>query len=272
VAARRHAGYRGRVLIGVAPGMPVLAWPAAVAVWGPGGAADLHAHHAMHLVVAVRGTLRVRTAARAAWREGGAVVVGADEAHAIDADGAEVVIVFVDPESALGAGLRGAMTEPVRIVPDDVVAGWRAALPAPSAMTAAAVDAWLREAVPGGGHPATMHPRVRRVIKHLRAAPLEKDDVAVEALAAVAGLSPTRLGHVFTESVGVPIRPYIRWLRVQRAAAAMGAGASITDAAHRAGFADAAHLTRTFRRVFGTTPSELVRRSQFVQARAAADP
>jgi AraC-like DNA-binding protein len=272
VVGGRQRGYRDAVLLGVVPGIPVLAWPAAVAVWGPGGRAELHAHHAMHLVVAVRGGLRVRTSARGSWREGGAAVVTADAPHAIDAEGAEVVIVFVDPDSSLGLGLRGAMTEPVRIVGADEVATWRAALPAPAAMTAAAVDGWLRAAVPGSGPPPAVHPRVRRVLRHLRAGPLEKAEVTIDALAAVAGLSATRLLHVFTASVGVPIRPYVRWLRVQRAAAAMGAGVSITDAAHGAGFADAAHLTRTFRRVFGTTPSELLRRSQFVQARAVADP
>jgi AraC-like DNA-binding protein len=35
------------------------------------------------------------------------------------------------------------------------------------------------------------------------------------------------------------------------------AGGSLTDAAHEAGFADSAHLSRTFRRMFGVAPSSL---------------
>jgi AraC-like DNA-binding protein len=63
--------------------------------------------------------------------------------------------------------------------------------------------------------------------------------------------------HAFTESVGVPVRPYILWLRLQRAACDLVGGATVTSAAHRAGFSDAAHLTRTFRRMLGATPSKL---------------
>jgi AraC-like DNA-binding protein len=65
--------------------------------------------------------------------------------------------------------------------------------------------------------------------------------------------------HVFTESVGIPLRPYLLWLRVQRAASALSNGQTVTEAAHLAGFADAPHLTRTFRRTLGTSPRELIR-------------
>ena len=39
-------------------------------------------------------------------------------------------------------------------------------------------------------------------------------------------------------------------------------GSSLTEAAHAAGFADSAHLSRTFRSMFGITPSFLFRRGQ----------
>jgi transcriptional regulator GlxA family with amidase domain len=63
--------------------------------------------------------------------------------------------------------------------------------------------------------------------------------------------------HAFTESVGIPLRPYLAWLKLQRAAAGVAAGRQLAQVAVSAGFADAAHMTRAFRRMFGTAPSAL---------------
>lgn len=41
------------------------------------------------------------------------------------------------------------------------------------------------------------------------------------------------------------------------ALASLSTGATLTEAAHAAGFADAAHLTRTVRRMMGDAPSVL---------------
>jgi AraC-like DNA-binding protein len=63
--------------------------------------------------------------------------------------------------------------------------------------------------------------------------------------------------HVFTDSMGIPLRPYLAWLRLQRAATAIVGGNSLGEAAHAAGFADAAHMSRTFKRMLGVAPSFL---------------
>ena len=93
------------------------------------------------------------------------------------------------------------------------------------------------------------------MLEYLRESLAEAEDLSLPTLARIAALSPSRFMHAFTESVGVPLRPYLLWLRLQRAAAELTGGASVTDAAHRAGFSDSAHLTRTFRRMLGATPS-----------------
>jgi transcriptional regulator GlxA family with amidase domain len=104
-----------------------------------------------------------------------------------------------------------------------------------------------------------VHPRVRKLLRHLAALPADAD-TSLAALAEVVGLSPGRLMHAFTASIGIPLRPYLGWLRLQRAAVAVVGGAPLSDAAHAAGFADAAHMTRTFRKMFGTPPSALAPR------------
>jgi transcriptional regulator GlxA family with amidase domain len=104
---------------------------------------------------------------------------------------------------------------------------------------------------------AAIHPRVRKLLSLLRDGRFE-GDASLEVLAEAVGLSPSRLMHVFTESIGIPLRPYLSWLRLQRAAAAIVSGkASLTEAAPAAGFADAAHMSRSFKRALGVAPSVL---------------
>jgi AraC-like DNA-binding protein len=107
-----------------------------------------------------------------------------------------------------------------------------------------------------------VHPRIHRVLKTIPERLETTNGVSLKSLAAISGLSPSRFMHVFTESVGVPLRPYILHLRLQGACAELLAGATVTSAACSAGFSDAAHLTRTFRRMVGITPTNFLLRKR----------
>jgi AraC-like DNA-binding protein len=233
----------------------------------------LHRHHCVQLLMALRGELRIREGARRKWMTCGAVVVQPDAPHEVDAPRETVLIGCFDPESELGAGLlarvaqiigvQTTMTPPVMNVPDFHVRQWREALGDPEALDADTVERWLRESLLGiRASDRRIHPAVRRALHALRDRIADFDDTSLAELAQLGRLSPSRFMHVFTESVGVPLRPYVRWLRLQRAAAELTAGNSITEAAHAAGFADAAHLTRTFRQMLGATPSEIAARGR----------
>jgi AraC-like DNA-binding protein len=102
------------------------------------------------------------------------------------------------------------------------------------------------------------HPRMFDVARHLRLHCSDRAQTSLERLAQVAHLSPSRLMHVFTRFFGIPLRAYVRQLRVDRAVNALAAGHSVTEAAYIAGFADASHLTRTVRRTFGVTPRQVL--------------
>src|SRR4030095_10394680 len=232
-----------------------LVWPAAMIVWGPGFTTAGHRHHCFQLVMAMQRTLQVRGSRDARWMRCGAALVRPDTLHEVDARGTPVLIGFVDSESELGAALGEHVERDISCISEDQVARWRAALG--RMPTEDRVERWVRTELLHRRRPVRIHPGVNRALKHVRERLGISDDFSLKTLARISGLSQSRFMHVFTESVGVPLRPYILWLRLQRAAWDLVGAASITSAAHRAGFSDAAHLTRTFRRMLGATPSTL---------------
>jgi AraC-like DNA-binding protein len=98
-------------------------------------------------------------------------------------------------------------------------------------------------------------PRIDALIawvkKHLEQ-PIGLGDVASQV-----GLSPSRVRHLFVQQTGLPFRTFLLWLRLMRAVEMFAEGAALTDAAYAAGFSDSAHLSRTFRRMFGIAAASL---------------
>jgi AraC family transcriptional regulator len=83
--------------------------------------------------------------------------------------------------------------------------------------------------------------------------------VSIKELSSVVSLSASRLEHLFREQVGISITRYLLWIRLKKALEMMCLGTSLTEVAHAAGFADSAHLSRTFRRLIGLAPSTLLK-------------
>ena len=249
VSRRRDGGSRAHAL-------PL--WPPLLATRGPGAASGLHAHHALHLMLAVDGELRARGRG-GRWLRGAGVLTAPDVMHAIDARGSEIVLVFLDPESELGATLADALRGELRMLTPAERAELLALADPRGLMREGGRDFARRAAETLGARPLAaqrpIHPRVRKLLRLLRDD--QGTELRLEPLAQAVGLSSGRLMHVFTESVGIPLRPYIAWLKLQRAAGAIAAGAPLALAAQSAGFADAAHMSRTFRRMLGATPSQL---------------
>src|SRR5262245_24938077 len=94
----------------------------------------------MHVVIALKGSLRFRAGAR--WETGVGVITPPDVRHEIDARGREVLLVFVDPESRAGSVLDSALGGRVRaLTPSE-----RAAIGAdvdPLALMRGGAERWL---------------------------------------------------------------------------------------------------------------------------------
>jgi AraC-like DNA-binding protein len=85
------------------------------------------------------------------------------------------------------------------------------------------------------------------------------DDISVDALARIAGLSPGRFSTQFRHTVGDSPHRYLVRLRVERARAMLLQGFNPTEAALAVGFYDQSHLTRHMQRLLGITPGALAR-------------
>lgn len=105
------------------------------------------------------------------------------------------------------------------------------------------------EGVKGGLTPA----QLRRVGDHLSDRLDQR--VSVGDLAALVGLSESWFARAFKQTTGVPPHRWQLRLRVDRARDLLANGAPLAEIAAQTGFADQAHLTRSFRSLTGTTPA-----------------
>jgi AraC-like DNA-binding protein len=220
--------------------------------------------------MALKDRFRIRGGPSRPWIVCEAALIKADAHHQMDASTTPMLCALVDPESELGGALFEHVTQDITPIKNATVILWRRQLGDPVSLDSARVESWFRK-LTSRHQPPRLHPGVRKVLQVIRE---ELDDhrrLSLKRMAAIAGLSNSRLMHVFTTSVGIPPRPYILWLRFQRADGEMLMGATPTEAAHRAGFADAAHLSRMTKRMSGATTKALVTLGPVKQTWFASD-
>ncbi|OGR23080.1 MAG: hypothetical protein A2277_06475 [Desulfobacterales bacterium RIFOXYA12_FULL_46_15] len=109
----------------------------------------------------------------------------------------------------------------------------------------------------------SIDPRIEKAIDVITKLSVKK--ISTSDIADIVHLSESRLLHLFKEHVGIPIRRYLLWMRLNEAVKIILNSTSLTDAAHEAGFSDSAHLSRTFRSMFGLTISEILKNNRHVQ-------
>ena len=222
-----------------------------------------HAHYATQIAFGSEHGLRFRADDGDAWTSYDGVAIASRQPHSMDSMHVPYcAVLFVEPETREGRALHELFGDTgIRALPPETLAEVRPALFSAwqQQRSADAVIAAARNVVrelTGGIEPmVATDERILRATSYIRShlgAAITLDDVAD-----VACLSPSRFRHLFVAETGMALRPYILWRRFLRVWELLAGGASLSSAAHAAGFADAAHLTRTSRRMFGFPPSAL---------------
>jgi len=124
----------------------------------------------------------------------------------------------------------------------------------------------LRRRLAGGG--ASWPPRLAAVLDDMNAGPMSR--MSQLDLAGRLRMERTAALRLFKASTGLTFRRFKQWSGLRHAARKIAAGELVRTAALDAGFADTAHLSRTFRQSFGLTPSEAI--AGLAQAAPRASP
>jgi len=234
-------------------------WPQRALMLAPAYASGQHRHHLAQLAFGLDGPV-VFESARGGQRRAELLLIPPDVPHA-HADFGPSAVLYLEPESREWVRCPGRESTDLLALPfnPQLRALARRAANGDTKAAQALVDELIGESpARSGAHDDALVAQVCALVRRRLDGP-----ITLAALAAAVHRSPSRLAHRFREVTGLPLRRYVLWCRLRAAADAALRGSSLTEAAHAAGFADSAHLSRTFRASFGIAPSFMFERGRF---------
>lgn len=248
----------------------IFLWHSRALVLGVPTDAAPHSHNALQISIGLENDLGLLGPGAQGLKNARTALIGANVMHSFAPSSGPLINLYFDPQSRLGRELGKRLDgrdcleldlKSVEPVLSDLQIASQGQLSCRDAFT-------LTESLPQilfhtKKLETDLDPRIVRALQILKNAP--DNLISAGAVATEVALSPSRFAHLFRDQVGIPMRRYLSWLRLRNAVRLLGAGESLTTIAHAAGFADAAHFTRTFRQMFGMAPSEIFQNSQFVQ-------
>lgn len=222
-----------------------------------------HQHQGIQIAMALEGSIEVITVDGPF--QGELLILDSNYLHRMAGEGISVMIL-IEQESDVGKLLMTQLEGQSCIAIQDALEV-QEALKKLMCDTASLIEAnhiWdLLYARFSVSRPQLMDERIVESIaymkKHLN------ENLSAEILSERLYLSVSRFQHLFRDQTGVSLRRYLLWIRLKNALIAISDGQSFTNAAHRAGFTDGAHFSRTMKKTFGVVLRDLLKDSSGVQ-------
>ncbi len=212
-----------------------------------------HRHYAVQLALAETGEVRL-TGADGRQHAGRFVVCAADTVHCLEPTEEEIVLVYLEPTSTIGAAAQkkvdGISIMEISPRPDLVRALRKAIVDG----TPKAAETLLQDFF-GTDNSTVRHSLDPRLAAFIDSAACQGVPPSLAAAARQIALSPSRFSHLFSTEMGIAYSAFRKWRKLLATLTNVANGAKLTAAAHHGGFADSAHFSRTFKSTFGLTPS-----------------
>jgi AraC family transcriptional regulator len=257
----------------------VVLWPGQAISVGMGQSLTLHRHYATQISISLGAPLRVRTRASGPYTEQQSFIVGPNIPHQVETTGVPSFVLWSEARALADLARRLSTTSASELpaLPEGLL---NVLLPVLLASGGQVPDEQAGQAILS--HVLTTligptwdegpdDPRIATALSLMTPQFLVEQSQPITSLATHVHLSPSRFRHLFRSQMGLSVQSYLRWQRLIAALRTSARGASLTEAAHAAGFADSAHLTRVFRATFGLPPSHIFKHSHAVQVILGAE-
>ena len=218
---------------------------------------DLHRHLASHLILGLTGKLSCVVAGETFSAEG--LALASDAEHTVYGDAGDLLLYLFDatgPVSRrLSAGLLAGQL--YAVLDGDTVRRLRDAWTSCGGQLSAA-DMRLLSCCDLAGEAAGVDERIDAVLRFLERCETVPKNI-MEQLCAQTHLSQSRLSHLFSEQMGIPLNRYLVLDKMKKGYLHYQRTGSITKASVSAGFDSPSHFAAVCKRMFGLSFSELIK-------------
>jgi len=219
---------------------------------GDFGFAAPHHHAAPALLLGLSGPISVQIGA-ASPVQCRSVLIDANVEHSIDCQGERVATLYSEVDSLNASQLRNTFlnSDPVAF---DITSTTPHAKRLERNVLTADLPALLKYTLNKQEKP--MDPRISVCLEYMK---MNAHYSASQSyFAEQVSLSRSRLNHLFKGHTGVSFRRFKLWYQLSHFMRDIHGTKNLTASALNSGFSDSAHLSNSYRKVFGLTPSSIL--------------
>lgn len=227
-----------------------------------------HQHYALQLTIGIDHEFELET-------ENGVVLskshlVHPQVSHRLDSKGQTILIILLSPASTLGHFLAKHMTsKPVEEFEEEWVGYLRMFvqdLSKKEINEKTFLSACINSMAEFNSRClAAKHQIDKRVLASLQYLDRHtREVISLKEIAEEMCLSESRFQHLFKEETGISYRRMQLWKRLLASFDCIKSTKTLTELAHRSGFSDSSHYSKTFKESFGFSPSEVLANSHLV--------
>ncbi len=213
---------------------------------------SVHSHHAMQIIISPEGEAELLINNRLIKYE--SIIINHDIPHAVKNTSKNLVIILFEPllDSLFKLSLDAdyeILNQNLQATLLDVISG--------------RIDKNIIKLVFKEKSRIKLDPRIQFIINHV-----EREENCIHDLTYYEdklSLSKSRISHLFTGEIGIPLKQYILWKKLLFAIDSIRSVSDLSQIAIDCGFSDLSHLSRTFKKMFGHTTSSIFKNSSSVQ-------